>query len=136
MTTSLENLLEFTLPGGPRAACQAREQVEGGNGRVPEAVRAEVLLLLTELVTNAVRHGGAGDGLPVEVVVARLPGGVRVAVTDPGAGFEWRRPQTTRMPAESGYGLQLVDRMARRWGIERGEDFTTVWFELPPGAGV
>jgi anti-sigma regulatory factor (Ser/Thr protein kinase) len=136
VTHSLESLLEFTLPGGPRAACEAREQVENGNGMVPESVRAEALLLLTELVTNAVRHGGAGGGLPVEVVVARFPGGVRVAVTDPGAGFEWRRPQTTRMPAESGYGLQLVDRMARRWGIERGEGSTTVWFELPPGAGV
>jgi hypothetical protein len=31
---------------------------------------------------------------------------------------------------EGGYGLVLVDRMARRWGVEPGADSTTVWFEL------
>lgn len=98
---------------------------------VPEAVRDDLLLLLTELVTNAVRHGGAVDGLPVEVVVARSSYGLSVAVTDPGAGFEWRRRERSCVPAESGYGLLLVDQIAARWGIERGESFTTVWFELP-----
>jgi anti-sigma regulatory factor (Ser/Thr protein kinase) len=123
--------LGLTLRGGPRAAGQARELVAGRNGMVPEAVRDKLLLLLTELVTNAVRHGGAVEGVPVEVVVARWSDGLSVAVTDPGAGFEWRRPQTNGRPAESGYGLLLVDQIAARWGIERGESFTTVWFELP-----
>ena len=98
---------------------------------VPEAVHDTLLLLLTELVTNAVRHGCAGDGLPVDVVVARSSDSLSVAVTDPGAGFEWRRPEMSCVPAESGYGLLLVDQMATRWGIERGESVTTVWFELP-----
>jgi anti-sigma regulatory factor (Ser/Thr protein kinase) len=97
---------------------------------VPGPVRAELLLLLTELVTNAVRHGGANGGLPLEVVVARSPRGLRVGVTDPGAGFDWREPESTSSAEESGYGLLLVDRMAHRWGIERGDDSTTVWFEL------
>ena len=124
--------IRLTLRGGPLAASQAREQVAAGNGVVPRSVRAEALLLLTELVTNAVRHGGADNGLPVEVVVARSPRGVRVAVTDPGAGFEWRDRETTAVSEASGYGLLLVDRMASRWGIERGESSTTVWFELSP----
>ena len=97
----------------------------------PEPARAKVVLLLTELVTNAFRHGGAGNGRPVEVVMARSSRALRVAVTDPGGGFEWRPPQTNGRPAESGYGLLLVDQIAARWGIERGESFTTVWFELP-----
>jgi anti-sigma regulatory factor (Ser/Thr protein kinase) len=99
---------------------------------IHESVRAEALMLITELVTNAVRHGGARNGPPVDVEVALSPSLVRIAVTDPGAGFEWRRPETTPEPAESGYGLLLVDRMAHRWGIERREGSTTVWFELSP----
>jgi anti-sigma regulatory factor (Ser/Thr protein kinase) len=123
-------LIELKLPGGPQAAGRAREEVAAGNGMVPASVRDDVLLLLTELVTNAVRHGGAVDGLPVEVAVARSPHGLRVAVTDPGAGFEWPGRKAGTAPGENGYGLLLVDRMARRWGIERGESSTTVWFEL------
>ena len=124
--------IEFTLRGGPLAASQAREHVAAGNGVVPRSVRAEALVLLTELVTNAVRHGGAGDGLPVDVAVTRSPRGVRVVVRDPGAGFEWRGRETTSVREESGFGLLLVDRMASRWGIVRGESSTTVWFELSP----
>jgi hypothetical protein len=68
---SFSTRIEFALPGGPYAACEAREQVAARDGFVPRSVRAEALLLLTELVTNAVRHGGAGNGLAVEVAVAR-----------------------------------------------------------------
>ena len=102
------------------------------NGMTPRSVRAVVLLLLTELVINTVRHGGASSGLPVEVVVARSPRGLRVAVTYPGAGFEWRDRERTAVCEASGYGLFLVDRMASRWGIEREQSSATVWFELSP----
>lgn len=122
--------MEVMLRGGPQAAGEARDRLAAGNGMVPGSVRAEMLVLLTELVTNAVRHGGASDGLPVKVVVGRSPSGFTVAVTDPGPGFEWRGPESSTPLEANGYGLLLVDRMARRWGIERGERSTTVWFEL------
>ena len=141
MTLSVANLpgeytsstrIELMLRGGSAPACQARERVAALNGMTPRSVRAVVLLLLTELVTNAVRHGGASSGLPVEVVVARSPRGLRVAVTYPGAGFEWRDRERTAVCEASGYGLFLVDRMASRWGIEREQSSATVWFELSP----
>jgi anti-sigma regulatory factor (Ser/Thr protein kinase) len=128
--TDSSTLIELTLPGGPQAAGRAREEVVAPNGKVQASVRDELLLLLTELVTNAVRHGGAVDGVPVEVAVAESGHGLRVAVTDPGPGFEWHGRQAGTAPRESGYGLYLVDRVAHRWGIERGESSTTVWFEL------
>jgi anti-sigma regulatory factor (Ser/Thr protein kinase) len=128
--TDSRTLIELTLPGGPLAAGRAREELATGNGMVPASVRDELVLLLTELVTNAVRHGGAVDGLPVGVVVARSPRGLTVAVTDPGSGFEWPGGAATPEPRENGYGLLLVDRLAHRWGIERGQSSTTVWFEL------
>lgn len=87
-------------------------------------------LLLTELITNAVRHGGARNGQPLTVTVERWPGRILVSVSDPGPGFHWQPPDRGRPPDEGGYGLLLVDRMAACWGIERGDDSTTVWFEL------
>jgi anti-sigma regulatory factor (Ser/Thr protein kinase) len=99
---------------------------------VPGSARADLLLLLTELVTNAVRHGGACNGRAVGVAVVRSSRGLTVAVSGPGAGFEWRRPEAASFPETRGYGLVLVDRLAHRWGIERGDESTTVWFELSP----
>ena len=121
---------DFRLPGGPQAAADARERLAAVHERLPPRVEASVALLLTELVTNAVRHGGARDGEPVAVAVEHWPGLLRVSVSDPGPGFQWRPPDPQRPPEEGGYGLVLVDRMAWRWGIEPGADSTTVWFEL------
>jgi anti-sigma regulatory factor (Ser/Thr protein kinase) len=120
-------MITFSLPGGPRAAAEARERLIACDGLLGSADGHVLLLLLTELVTNAVKHGGE----PVEVAVIRSRERLTVAVTDPGAGFEWRGRPRTRPASAGGYGLLLVERMARRWGIEREEDSTTVWFELP-----
>ena len=100
------------------------------DGTLPDLVRRQVLLLLTELVTNAVRHGGASAGRSVGVTVFRSADLVRVAVTDPGAGFDWRGRESEDPMAPGGYGLFLVEQTATRWGIERGSDSTTVWFEI------
>jgi anti-sigma regulatory factor (Ser/Thr protein kinase) len=123
---------DFSLPGGPEAAADARDQLAALGGPLAASPDGTVSLLLTELVTNAVRHGGARDGQRVAVTVEHWPGLLRVSVSDPGPGFHWRPPDPRRPPAEGGYGLVLVDRMARRWGIEPGGDSTIVWFELSP----
>jgi anti-sigma regulatory factor (Ser/Thr protein kinase) len=124
-------LTGFSLPGGPQTAAEARERV-AADERVAGPIGNVLLLLLTELVTNAVRHGGANEGKPVEVGLALSTEGAMVAVTDPGRGFDWRGRAEGRPRDGGGYGLVLVDRMARRWGIQRDEDSTTVWFELAP----
>ena len=120
----------FRLRGGAEAAADARERLAAVGVPLPPPVEAKMSLLLTELVTNAVRHGGARNGEPVTVTVEHSPGLLRVAVSDPGPGFQWRPPDPRRPPEEGGYGLVLVDRMARRWGVEPRADSTTVWFEL------
>ena len=120
----------FYVRGGAQAAVDAREELVSRDGVLPASVHGDVLLLLTELVTNAVRHGGAHVGRSVGVRVARSAGRVNVAVSDSGPGFEWRGRDASHPPAGGGYGLLLVDRMASRWGIERRERSTTVWFEF------
>ena len=113
------------LRGTPAAAAEAREWA--GSLDPPPSPEAE--LLLTELVTNAVRHGRAGKDQAVGVSVEREGNQLRIAVSDPGPGFEWA-PPLGRQPEEGGYGLVLVDRLAERWGIRRSAGRTIVWLEL------
>jgi anti-sigma regulatory factor (Ser/Thr protein kinase) len=123
-------------PEGPAAA---RNAVGAGlAGHVADDVLRDVRLLVSELVTNSVRHAGlATDG--VVRIGAEVTGGIlRLEVDDAGtAGTVASHPPTS----EGGYGLQLVEALAHRWGVTR-QGFTRVWVELPawpsahgPGTG-
>jgi anti-sigma regulatory factor (Ser/Thr protein kinase) len=97
------------------------------DGDLPAAVRDDVLLLVTELVTNAVRHAGVGpDGL-LRMEFRLWPQSVRVDVTDPGIDFARIRPRSS---GSGGWGLVLVDRIASDWGVGRRTSGTCVWFEV------
>lgn len=116
------------LPRGPGAPSQARQAVEGWLADALSRNQLEdVKLLVSELVTNAVRHPKQGQHIRVEVAVART--NVRVVVTDPGQGF--RKPKVKPPPDDQpgGRGLLIVDRLASRWGVTPGRN-TSVWFEL------
>jgi two-component sensor histidine kinase len=120
--------LAFELAPGPMAAPVARRQLLAGNGAVPSSVRDDVLLLVTELVTNAVRHSSAGpDGL-VRVELRRGTDTVRVAVSDEGGGFRAEAPLERNEAA--GWGLALVDRIADRWAVAPTPSGTRAWFEI------
>ena len=89
-----------------------------------------VELLTTELVSNAVRHGGANDGGVVILHVAIAPDCLRVEVCDRGDGFTPGRP---RPYGEGGYGLFLVSEVSSRWGVSN-DDGNCAWFELDTAA--
>jgi anti-sigma regulatory factor (Ser/Thr protein kinase) len=122
------------LPGGARAPQLARRAVEEHfAAELGADSLASVELLTTELVSNAVRHGGAEEGQKVVLHVALAPGCLRIEVCDPGKGFE----VTTPAPyGEGGYGLFIVSEVASRWGASADVD-NCAWFELdlPPGGG-
>jgi anti-sigma regulatory factor (Ser/Thr protein kinase) len=88
------------------------------------------MLLLTELVTNAVLHSGARDGDAIEIDLRERRSGVYVVVTDPGHGFEPPRDPKPDHSTPGGLGLVLVDRLAQAWGTNRTGRGSTVWFEL------
>jgi anti-sigma regulatory factor (Ser/Thr protein kinase) len=87
-----------------------------------------VRLLVSELVTNSVKHAGAGPQDPIDVALTASADKVRVEVGDGGAGFEPRTSRTSRTEP-GGFGLMLVDKLADRWGIERTPR-PCVWFEI------
>lgn len=84
-----------------------------------------VILLASELVTNAVVHVGG----EVEVLVRLTPTAVRVEVTD--SSDATPTPRRAGVDDTSGRGLALVEALARRWGVDADPTGgKTVWFEV------
>jgi anti-sigma regulatory factor (Ser/Thr protein kinase) len=90
------------------------------------ATHAIVELLVSELVTNAVLHGGAAEGATLSVALTREGEFIAVEVWDRGVGFTWQ-PDDTDLTEPGGLGLLLVNRLAHRWGTRR-EAGGAVWF--------
>lgn len=86
-----------------------------------------LVLLVSEVVTNAVRHSSAPRDTPIILTTSVTDDSIRISVTDTGDGFTPmpRDPDAT----QGGYGLYLVDKAARHWGVDRVGG-TRVWFEL------
>jgi anti-sigma regulatory factor (Ser/Thr protein kinase) len=122
--------LELELERSAEAPAIARAAIAGlcEQAGVGGASCHTLLLLVSEIVTNAVVHSDAPPSQPIEFSANARSGLVRVEVADGGRGFH---PAEGVNPA-GGWGLRLVQQEAARWGIdtERG---TSVWFELPVG---
>jgi len=108
---------------------QARRAVEDDD--VPEDLLDDVRLVLSELVTNSLRHSDLRQGGWIGVRTLRRPGGVRVEVCDPGPGFPPPPPLPRSSSPFGGRGLLIVDRLASRWGAHRTADGRwEVWADL------
>lgn len=116
--------LELDLPRAPSAAAVARSRFDDHlrDELEPEGLN-ELKLVASELINNAYLHGHGGirltierthDALMLEVVDEGEPDGVGIR-PDPGA--------------TGGWGLRIVDRVSRQWGVYEGT--THVWAELP-----
>jgi anti-sigma regulatory factor (Ser/Thr protein kinase) len=118
------------IKGGKRAPQQAREWLTDLLHDQLSADRlADLQLLVSEVVTNSVRHGKVGPDGHVEVAVMTRRGAVRVEVRDPGLHGR-AAPRSPDFEKGGGFGLMLVERLATRWGIDQTPGLT-VWFELP-----
>jgi anti-sigma regulatory factor (Ser/Thr protein kinase) len=123
--TRLELELERNVGAPARARSAVSERLaELGVDGVNEQM---LVLLVSEVVTNAVRHSSGPADAKIGLVVSATEQAIRVAVNDSGKGFIPRPRDPERL--EDGYGLYLLDRAASSWGVESSEG-TTVWFEL------
>ena len=118
------------LEGDASAPSRARRFVASCSEGLPTEARDVVLLLTSELVTNAVVHGEGEVLLEIRVDSAN----VSVAAWDQGDGVV--RPASRFSWPETGHGLTLVRELSDRWGVEQpsGTSGKRVWFELKWGA--
>jgi anti-sigma regulatory factor (Ser/Thr protein kinase) len=120
--------LAVRLRADPTSIREARRAVDRLAGVVDEAVLEDLRLMVSEVVTNSVRHAGLGEADHIELQISVDRERVRVEVNDQGPGFE-RPAAPTATVRDSGWGLYLVDQLADGWGVTTGRG-TTVWFEL------
>lgn len=109
----------------------ARHLLDGYEGTVSPEKLDHLRLLVTELVTNAIRHAGLEAHELIDLRVAVQDRSIRVEVRDSGPGFE-KAPSEPLPEQVSGRGLYLVELLSDRWGVEQGNPIC-VWFELSTG---
>src|SRR3954471_3910705 len=118
----------FQVVPEPHSVPRARERVIELAAPFVAATRiADLRLVISEVITNAVRHGGEGDML---VAVTPKPGYLCVTVTDTGDGFAPRPRAFEPDEDDGGFGLFLVERLTRRWALTRENSNPRVWFEF------
>lgn len=114
------------LGSGPEAAASARQAISRLQADLDPPLIETLRLLVTELVTNSVRHTAA-DSVTLSVAVGKSA--VLTEVADTGPGFD---PQCVEQCGndDTGWGLFLVQRLADRWGVRHDGPSKRVWFEL------
>ncbi|MGH8972722.1 MAG: ATP-binding protein [Acidimicrobiia bacterium] len=139
----MDVLLLLRIPATPVAPATARRAIASLAPHLDSRVVEDAELLVSELVTNSLRHGGLTDTQGIEVCLRASPQTVMVEVADRGRGFGGHRPKPEPVAADAdvarsvlkdgpNWGLFLVDQIAWRWGISEHGD-VRVWFELRPG---
>jgi anti-sigma regulatory factor (Ser/Thr protein kinase) len=122
----VDGRLSLQLDRGPNAAAKARGGLASLGDDLDGSLLETLQLLVTEVVTNSVRHARA-DTVLLSVLVGDST--VRAEVTDHGPGFDPARVGPLSS-AHTGWGLFLVERLADGWGVNKDRDGTRVWFEL------
>src|SRR5690349_8856832 len=117
------------LAGGPEASSRARAALASLRSDLDGPLVDNLRLLVTELVTNSVRHAAAPR---IELAVWVADATVRVEVDNPGMPFTAPASPRAKPGAdqEGGWGLFLVDRLSDDWGVADDEGHTRVWFEI------
>jgi signal transduction histidine kinase len=118
--------LSLRIDGGPDAPADARAALRSFRAELGAETLEIATLLVSELVSNAVRHAHAET---IDLRVTTPGAAVHVEVVDLGLGFAVGGRHPTAPDAEGGFGLLLVDELTTRWGVH-DHDGTRVWFEL------
>lgn len=114
----------WTLPHNSTAPAQGRWRVRELSSTEIETVDAE--LVVTELITNAWKHGHGEITLQVEVAEEFL----RIEVCSAAEGEPVPSDVEDAVEA-SGRGLMMIEGLAERWGFDRRGDVVCVWADVP-----
>jgi len=119
----------LSIPARPDAGAAARRAVTAWLGNHPRL--DDALLAVTELVNNAVIHGGLHDGEQVTVGVEDGTG-VRLTVRHAGVPFRADGVSGLSPVPSASRGLALVSTITDRWGVDTDGDEVIAWFEVGP----
>lgn len=126
MTHAPPEVMRAHFPGQPGSVRAARHLLRSHVATILSAEDVDTaMLLVSEVVTNAVVHAGT----PVEVVVC-LQGGATLRVEVADGSVQRPTIRHDAMMASTGRGLHLLDALAHRWGVTVRATGKTVWFEL------
>lgn len=114
------------LPPTADSVGRARAAVRDVGAGLPREVLADAELLVSELMSNAVRHGGGG----IRLTVSLQRGSLTVAVFDAGPERPAMRTKAPERTVASGRGLRMVEQLAADWGVDAADSGKTVWFRL------
>lgn len=113
-------------PQSPSAARSfAKQTLNELLGSAPSVFRDDVELVVSELVTNALRAGSPSVKLDLLLVGPRR---IAVHVTDEAVG--WPHPREAGVHDIGGRGLALVSAVSTEWGVTMNDSTKTVWAEL------
>lgn len=120
----------FTVPIGPTAPQLARREVarRAAEYEITDGPLDDAILVVSEVVTNVVRHSDAREGEQVTITVDRGDHGLRISVEQPSA-LPTLAP-SYEPTADGGMGLAIIEKITAAWGIDPGPP-GRVWFELP-----
>ncbi len=128
-----ETQIDLRLAPNSDAVSAARHSLDEFKDLLPPEKLEDVRLVVSELVTNSVRHAGLLPDDQILLSVVTSGGLVRGRVCDPGPGFEKPSEPRPRPDLSGGWGLPIVQRISDRWGVvqngKRG-NLSCVWFEI------
>lgn len=127
--------ISIDLPSEPTSIPAARRALAPFEADLAPVTFLNLRLLVSELVTNAVRHVPPDRAGTISLEVLRTDAYVRVVVEDQGVGFH-AGPSPDDGARASGWGLNILAKVASRWGAEN-DPGARVWFEIDePSAGL
>ena len=123
-------VIDLHLAARPESVPHARQALDDLAGMASQASLEDARLLVSELVTNSIRHGHLSATQDIWLQADLDGDTLHVEVRDPGGGFEVQPRIAGKDDPDSGWGLYLVGLLAERWGVN-ADGSTLVWFDIP-----
>jgi serine/threonine-protein kinase RsbW len=120
--------LHLEMPANAESVAVAREAVRCCHGVSPEMLD-DLVIVVSELMTNAVCHAGLTEYDEVQLALTFLDDAVHVEVADRGPGFDPSVVEMLKGSVRGGFGLHIVAALSRAWGVIPGAG--VVWADVP-----